>query len=99
MPTKKPAKTNRPPCKRVTFRVEAEPDSNVRLAGSFNGWNPDAHVLIRRSGNGTYAATLLLPVGRHEYKFLVNDEWRCDPAHTERVPNGHGTLNSVIEVR
>ena len=99
MTTMKARTIERPRRRRVTFRIEAGPESDVHLAGSFNDWNPSADRLSRENGNGTYAVTLLLPVGRHEYKFVVNGEWRCDPAGADWVPNGHGSLNSVIEVR
>jgi 1,4-alpha-glucan branching enzyme len=83
----------------VVFQFEGGPGNDVRLAGSFNGWDPEARRLTRKNGNGTYATTLLLPRGRHEYKFLVNGEWQCDPACPNWVPNEHGTLNSVVEIR
>lgn len=98
MTTKKAAKIERPRLKRVTFRFEAGPERDVRLAGTFNNWDVEAHPLTRKNRNGTYSATLLLPPGRHEYKFVVNGEWRCDPACLQQVRNEHGTLNSVIEV-
>lgn len=89
----------RPRRKRVTFKFEAGPKSDVRVAGGFNNWDHSEHPLNRQNGNGTYAATLLLPVGRHEYKFIADGEWLCDPVCEEQVPNGLGTHNSVIEVR
>ncbi len=98
MTTTKAAKTERPRRKRVTFRFEAEAARDVRLAGSFNNWNAEAHPLTRKNGNGAHSTTLLMPPGRHEYKFVVNGEWRVDPQCPESVPNGHGSRNSVIEV-
>lgn len=96
--TKKAAKIERPRRRRVTFRFEAEPDSDVRLAGSFNNWDAEAHPLTRKNGNGAYSATLLLPPGRHEYKFIVNGEWQVDPHCPDTVLNTHRSLNNVIEV-
>jgi 1,4-alpha-glucan branching enzyme len=99
MTTKKAAKIERPRRKRVTFRFEAGPESDVRLAGTFNNWDVESHPLTRKNGNGTYGTTLLLPPGRYEYKFIVNGEWQCDPACPSFAPNEHGTLNSVVEVQ
>ena len=99
MKTDKSAKSARLPRRRVSFRFEAGTRSDVRLAGSFNNWRTDTHRLSRRNGNGTYTATLLLPTGRYEYKFVVDGEWQCDSSSADQVPNEHGTLNSVIEVR
>jgi chromosome partitioning protein len=94
--TKKAAKKDQA-LKRVTFRLEAEQGSDVRLAGSFNDWDAEALPLTRRNGSGLYSATLLLPAGRHEYKFIVNGEWRVDPQCPDTAPNAHGSRNSVIE--
>jgi 1,4-alpha-glucan branching enzyme len=99
MATRKTTENPTPTRRRITFRVEAAPDSDVRLVGEFNGWNPETLRMARKGGNGTHEATLLLPAGRYEYKFVVNGEWQCDPACPNWIPNGHGTLNSVIEVR
>ena len=98
MTTKKAVQIERPRSKRVTFRFQAEPHSDVRLAGSFNNWDAEAQSLTRKNGNGTYSATLLMAPGRHEYKFVVNGGWQVDPQCPDTVPNAHGSLNSVIEV-
>jgi 1,4-alpha-glucan branching enzyme len=99
MTTKQQRKTQQPRRKRVAFQFDGGPDCDVRLAGTFNNWNPGGRRLTRKNGNDTYAATLLLARGRHEYKFLVNGEWQCDPACPDWVLNEHGTLNSVVDVR
>jgi hypothetical protein len=40
-----------------------------------------------------------LAKGEYSYKFLVNDtDWRDDPANPQKVPDGHGGLNSVFTV-
>ena len=82
--------------KRVRFTIDAEPDSQVYVAGTFNDWNQTKNKLTCK--NGVYTATLLLPPGRYEYKFIVNDVWCCDPECAEWTPNGIGSLNSVITV-
>jgi 1,4-alpha-glucan branching enzyme len=84
--------------KRVTFIFDSKPCFDVRLAGSFNNWDPTSHVLGRKSGNRPYTATVLLPKGRHEYKFVVDGQWLCDPGCENSVPDGHGARNSVIEI-
>ncbi|TFH16982.1 MAG: hypothetical protein E4H02_04145 [Lentisphaerales bacterium] len=83
--------------KRVTFKIQAEPKSEVFVAGTFNGWNPRKNKLTRKE-DGSYRTTILLSKGRHQYKFIVNDIWCVDPACPEWAPNGLGSLNSVISV-
>ena len=84
--------------KRVTFRFPAKKGADVRVAGSFNNWDPEARPLIPAKGTGVYSIAILLPAGRHEYKFIVDGQWLGDPVCAETVPDGHGTMNSVVVV-
>jgi 1,4-alpha-glucan branching enzyme len=81
----------------VRFQTKAPPGSKVFVAGTFNNWDPCAKRL-RRSGDGNYAGNLMLTPGRHEYKFVVDDEWMIDSENPQWVPNDMGSVNSVIEV-
>lgn len=82
--------------KRVKFEIQAETGSEVYVAGTFNSWNGKQNRLKEK--NGAYSATLLLPKGKHEYKFVINGVWCVDPKCQEWVPNDQGSLNSVITV-
>ena len=82
--------------KRVRFVFKGEPGSEVCVAGSFNGWNVRKNRLTFK--NGVYSCMLLLPKGRHEYKFVVDGVWCVDPDCPEWSPNGLGSLNSVVTV-
>lgn len=82
--------------KRVTFELSAEPGSRVCLAGDFNDWDPEAKVMTER--DGVFTATLMLPKGQYQYKFVVNGAWCVDPECTDWAPNDQGSLNSVVTV-
>ena len=82
--------------KRIKFSMKADPSSRVSVAGSFNEWNPEKHKLT--CTNGVFTASILLPPGKHEYKFVVNDVWCVDPECADWAPNGLGSLNSVVTV-
>ncbi|MEI6788605.1 MAG: glycogen-binding domain-containing protein [bacterium] len=84
--------------KKVDFQVTAEPGSEVFVAGTFNNWDPKMHRMKDSPGSGHCKATLVLPPGRHEYKFVVNSEWRADSNCAESVLNDQGSLNSVITI-
>jgi 1,4-alpha-glucan branching enzyme len=84
--------------KKVTLEFKAEPQCEVFLAGTFNDWNPGAKKMKHVDGDGRYEATLLLPPGRYEYKFVVNGDWHIDTNNPAWTPNGVGSKNSVIEV-
>ena len=70
----------------------------VSLSGDFNGWSPDA-TPMQRYDDGHWETTVELAPGRYQYKLIVDGEWIVDPAAQKNVPNEHGSLNSVIEVR
>jgi 1,4-alpha-glucan branching enzyme len=91
-------KAGRKKGKAVRFQVTAESGSEVFVAGTFNNWKPRQYSMCDSHGTGTYRITVVLPPGRHEYKFVINGEWSVDRECPEWVPNEHGTLNSVIQV-
>ena len=82
--------------KPVKFSIKAEPTCEVYVAGTFNDWNPRTHKLTCEGE--VHCISILLDSGRHEYKFVISDTWHIDPECSEWVPNGHGSLNSVIVV-
>jgi len=83
---------------KVTFVLPKADAKHVSLSGEFNGWSPTA-TPMKRHNDGTWETTVDLAPGRYQYKFLVDGEWLLDPAAQKSVPNEHGTLNSVVEVR
>ena len=85
--------------KRVTFQVKAPPGSDVSVAGTFNDWNPSRHPMRDNPDSGHYKAQILLPPGRHEYKFVIDGSWELDNGNPQRVPNALGSLNSVMDVK
>ena len=69
----------------------------VCLAGTFNGWRPEATPMVPL-GNGRWIKDLALPPGIYEYRLVVDGEWMCDPLARETIPNSFGGLNSVLTV-
>ena len=86
--------------KKVTFSFQPVISgvSNVFLAGSFNDWNDSATRMTDDDGDGVYEATLMLPVGRHQYKFVADGSWITDESADDFVDDGFGGRNSVIVV-
>lgn len=84
---------------KVSFVLPVEVvDQPVSVVGDFNGWDPLAHPLKKRS-NGTRSVSVELePGSTYQFKYLVGDgSWLTDP-DTESVDNGHGGVDSVIAV-
>lgn len=99
--------TSRDLRKRTVIACQAPDAAQVLLAGSFNGWKPEATPMKRRA-DGQWETSLELPPGRYEYKFIVDGRWCCEPGEPDHActclregcaPNECGTLNRVLEVR
>lgn len=76
----------------------------VAVAGSFNGWDPAA-TPIARDSDGHWGVLVDLPPESHEYKFVVDGAWCCEPGCEgtyhgcpKCVPNAFGSMNRVVEV-
>jgi 1,4-alpha-glucan branching enzyme len=82
---------------KICIEFHAEHAQQVRLAGTFNDWRPDATPMLAL-GDGRWVKELMLPPSRYEYLLFVDGECQCDPAAAEQVPNPYGTRNSVLEV-
>ncbi len=66
---------------------------NVRIAGTFNNWNPD-ELSMNKDSLGWFLP-FVLAKGIHEYKFIVDGKWIQDPGnpyHAGFNPDG----NSIV---
>jgi len=84
--------------KRLIFSLEAPGANEVILMADFNKWNRAVHPM-KKGDNGVWTKTVIVPLGRYEYKYLVDEEWWNDPKNQDVCYNQHGTLNSVITVQ
>ena len=72
---------------------------HVYVCGDFNEWRPTTLHMIGTPEAGLWEKRLVLPIGRHEYKFIVDGNWVHDPDARVNVRNSFGSLNSVLEVQ
>lgn len=82
----------------VRFVLVANGAHRVTIAGDFNAWDPQGTQLVQQDAAGTFAGTVRLPPGEHEYMFVVDGEWITDPAATEHRPDGFGRTNAIIRL-
>ena len=81
----------------TTFRLKGHPKArHVALAGSFKGWD-SRHFLCAHQGD-EWLCRVDLPAGRHQYKFVVVDDWILDPGNPAREDDGQGNVNSLIVI-
>ncbi len=95
-----------PPCNEVTFSFSGAATS-VWVSGS---WLADADGVwptdpsegaleLVADGAGFALTTLIEPIERHEYKFILDGtDWIPDPDNPSRTPDGVGGENSVLDV-
>ncbi len=85
---------------KVTFALPAaEVVQPVSVLGDFNGWDPLATPLKKRS-NGTVSATVELVPGQEvRFKYLAADgQWFCDPDTECVVHDEYHTVDSLLVV-
>jgi 1,4-alpha-glucan branching enzyme len=83
--------------KRWTFSLEANDAKEVFLVGDFNNWSLEKHPM-RKDKNGAWNKQVMLSTGDHEYKFVVDGQWKEDPRNNRRSPNYFGSYNSIVSL-
>lgn len=82
----------------VRFVLYAPAAKRVTVAGTFNQWDLNAAPLVPAGTAGVWTTTLKLPVGQHQYAFVVDGRrWVVDPT-APAVNDGFGRRNSVVAV-
>ncbi len=90
------------PPREVVVRFRDAAAGDVRIAGDFNGWVPDRGVrsLIASEGQErVWTKVLTLEPGTYQYRYVVDGEWREDPANPQSAPGPTGQPNSILQVR
>ncbi len=83
---------------KITFALPVDAvDQPVSVVGDFNGWDPFAHPLKKRS-NGTRSVSVELPSGHYRFKYLAADgSWLTEP-DAEQVGNDYAGVDSLLAV-
>lgn len=70
----------------------------ISVAGTFNSWNKDADPLKKAADGYTWRLKKDLPVGKHQYKFVIDGEtWVPDPKGDSR-DDGYGNINTFLSI-
>lgn len=83
---------------RVTFVLPSDqPYGRCSVVGDFNGWDPLASPLKRRS-NRSFSTSLVLPRGRRfRFRYLCEGGiWVNEEEADGYEPSGHGSYDSVL---
>ena len=82
----------------VEFAVDAPEEADVKIAGNFNGWSPEALACSKSNGRRRWCKSFSLKPGVYEYKYVVNGNWMPDAGNKRVVDDRRGGKNSVIHV-
>ncbi|XP_071730436.1 sucrose nonfermenting 4-like protein [Rutidosis leptorrhynchoides] len=72
--------------------------TSVYLSGSFTGWSEHWPMMQVEGCPTVYQTICSLPPGYHQYKFIVDGEWRYDE-HQPYVTGNYGIVNTVLLTR
>lgn len=80
----------------ILFQYFCPEAKHVLLAGDFNQWV--GTPLLRRNSNGLWQRVVPLRDGGYRYKYLVDGEWKLDPAALHQKENPFGNRDSYVEL-
>ena len=78
----RPDEPPQPEIRFVKFSVRIKGAKDVKIAGDFNKWNPDALPLASR-GKGLWEALVPLPPGKYKYLCRVDGQDVLDPLNPD----------------
>lgn len=81
----------------VTFAYADPTAKSVFVAGEFNEWSATANPM-QKDPSGAWTATIPLKPGKYQYKFVVDGNWKQDPANPDGTDDTYGGKNSVKSV-
>jgi 1,4-alpha-glucan branching enzyme len=70
---------------------------SVKLVGDFTQWK-ERPIDLHKDADGVWHGSVRLDPGTHHYRFLVDGQWRDDPACPVRAPNPFGSQDMVCQV-
>jgi len=79
----------------VTLYPRAE---NVQIAGDFNNWQPEQHIMEKVGDSGVWQTQMKLDPGRYRYRLVVDGQWQQDPYNESTEMNPFGGFNSIVEI-
>ena len=81
----------------VVFTYRDPVAAEVQIAGDFSNWEPVENV-IQRQDYEIWQGAIHLESGIHQYKFIVDGEWKTDPCNAAVTTSGIGVPNSLVTV-
>lgn len=95
--TERPVEPPQPELRFARFSVKIAGAKEVKIAGDFNKWNPDALSLVKKDAK-TWEALVPLPPGRYKYLCRIDGQDVLDPLNPDTDMES-GRKVSVLTVK
>ena len=80
------------------FDPQGKKYHRVQIAGQMNNWVASLSPDLQLNSDGIYKVTLKLSPGIYLYQLALNGVQNHDPTNPNKVDNGYGKFNSILQV-
>ena len=81
-----------------TYNPQGKPLGRVQIAGQMNNWVASMSPDLQLNADSIYEVTLHLSPGTYLYQLLIDGEQNHDATNPNKVDNGYGKFNSILQV-
>lgn len=81
-----------------TFDAQGKNYKHIQIAGQMNDWTPSRTPELQKNEQGLYEVQLELSPGTYLYQMNLDGEQNHDPNNPQKVDNGFGKYNSILEI-
>jgi hypothetical protein len=81
-----------------TYNPNGRKIGRIQIAGQMNNWVPALTPDLVLNEEGLYEVTMLLSPGTYLYQLLIDGDQNHDDTNPNKVDNGFGKFNSILQV-
>jgi glycosidase len=81
------------------FNPQGKTYKRVQIAGQMNDWTASKTPDLKMNNKGIYEVSLYLSPGTYLYQLILDGEQNADPSNPDKVDNGYGKFNSILQIR
>lgn len=83
---------------KFTFDAQGKKYNRIQIAGQMNDWTPSRTPDLQSNAQGLYEVELQLSPGTYLYQMNLDGDQNHDANNPQKVDNGFGKYNSILEV-
>jgi glycosidase len=81
-----------------SFDPQGKTYQKVQIAGQMNDWSTSKTPDLKLNDKGLFEVALYLSPGTYLYQLSLDGEQNHDPSNPNKVDNGYGKFNSILQV-